>query len=373
MKRVGIITMHRVLNVGSILQAYALCEKIEQLGAHAEIIDYKYPNAFHKGEREHQNIWNSISMLPKRLKYFVLYRSAAQKKRFQLFYKSKMRLSRHYPDRNELYQSPPHYDLYLTGSDQVWNPICMKGDGAFFFDFAKDAIKASYASSFSTTEIPSDIKEIYAEYLKTYSYVGVREMSAVNLVKDIVNKDARLVCDPTLLLTKSDYINLAKGSEIKPKRYPYILVYALSYAYNPYPQIENVVNVIKKKLGYKVVYLYANTVEHYHIGQSITSAGPSEYLDLFLNAKFVVTSSFHGTAFAINFEIPFISVIPGSAKKDSRIMSLLKTLGLSSQAITTNQVMPKELPIKIDYDRVRLKLKQYRDDSESFLKQVLSL
>ena len=366
--------MHRVLNVGSVLQAYALSVKIEQLGVHAEIIDYEYPNEFHKGGINNQQpLMESIRLLPKRLKYFVLYRSAAQKRRFQSFCKSKMRLSRHYSDHNELLQNPPHYDLYLTGSDQVWNPICMKGDGAFFFDFVKEAVKASYASSFSTTEISPAIKNIYAKYLGAYSYIGVREVSAISLVKDIANKDARLVCDPTLLLTKNDYVKLAKGSELKSPNSPYILVYALSYAFDPYPQIQNIVNTVKEQLGYKVVYLFANSVDHYHIGQSITSAGPLEFLDLFLNAKFVVTSSFHGTAFAINFEVPFISVIPGSAKKDSRIRSLLETLDLSSQAITTNQVLPKELPIEIDYDSVRIKLDRYRGDSEKFLKQILAL
>lgn len=373
MKKVGVITMHRVMNVGSVLQAYALCEKLNQLGVSAEVIDYQYPNHFHRKNVHSLSFIEKIKLFPFRVKYYLLYRGTAQKRRFNTFITKRMRLSNYYPDRRSIYANPPHYDIFLTGSDQVWNPRCMNGDGVFFCDFTRKGLKASYSASFTVSDIPDSLKTAYSAYLKTYKFIGVRERSAVALVEALSGKDATVVCDPTLLLTKEDYIKLSHDSEFKKNRDPYILVYALSYAFDPYPQIQNIVNTVKEQLGYKVVYLFANSVDHYHIGQSITSAGPLEFLDLFLNAKFVVTSSFHGTAFAINFEVPFISVIPGSAKKDSRIRSLLETLDLSSQAITTNQVLPKELPIEIDYDSVRIKLDRYRGDSEKFLKQILAL
>lgn len=373
MKKVGVITMHRVMNVGSVLQAYALCEKLNQLGVSAEVIDYQYPNHFHRKNVHSLSFIEKIKLFPFRVKYYLLYRGTAQKRRFNTFIANRMRMSNYYPDRRSIYENPPHYDIFLTGSDQVWNPICMNGDGVFFCEFTRKGLKASYAASFTVSDIPDSLKNVYSEYLKAYKFIGVRENSAVALVRALSGKDATVVCDPTLLLTKDDYIILSQNSELKKNKDPYILVYALSYAYDPYPQIDRVVDEVKKRLGYDVIYLHANSVEHYHLGKSITSAGPSEFIDLFLNAKFIITSSFHGTAFAINFEAPFISVIPASAKKDSRIRSLLETFDLLSQAIATNQILPKELPIEIDYDIVRPKLDRYRGDSEKFLKQILSL
>lgn len=366
--------MHRVMNVGSVLQAYALCEKLSQLGADAEIIDYQYPNEYHAEKKSTSSVLiRKFLLLPQRIKYYVLYKKTVQQQRFAEFFERRMRLSKYYSSREALRLEPPTYDIYLTGSDQVWNPKCMKGDGTFFFDFVESDSKVSYAASFSSHNIPENLRESYAAYLKTYKYIGVREKEAVQLVGNLTNKDAVTVCDPTLLLARDDYMKIAADSKIYPIREPYILVYALSYAYNPYPQIEKVVDYVKQKLGCKVVYLCANTVEHYHLGRSITSAGPAEYIDLFLNAKFVVTSSFHGTAFAVNFEVPFISVVPDDTKDDSRIMSILKILGLTSRAISVKQELPSDISLDMNFEEVRVNLNNYRLDSENFLKRVIDL
>ncbi len=371
MKRVGVITMHRVMNVGSVLQAYALCEKLNQLGANAEIIDYQYPNKFHRKEVSCLSFTEKIKLFPHRVKYYLLYRSKIQKQRFKKFIDQRLSLSKYYPDRESIYIDPPRYDIYLTGSDQVWNPKCMNGDGVFFCDFAKGGIKASYSASFAITSIPAPYIKIYSEKLELYKYIGVRESSATGLVNVLTGKDATLVCDPTLLLKKEDYLKLVGDSILPKDRPPYILVYALSYAFNPYPQLDKVVKEVKNRLGYDVIYLHANSVDHYHFGKSITSAGPAEVIDLFLNAKFVITSSFHGTAFAINFEIPFISVVPDNNAEDSRITSLLAILELTNQAVTTKQVLPNDLSLSVEYSTVRTRLNDYRNKSESFLKCII--
>ena len=366
--------MHRVMNVGSVLQAYALCEKLSHLGMDAEIIDYQYPNDYHLEKKT--TLFDRIRkvlLLPQRIKYYVLYKKTVQQQRFAEFFERRMRLSKYYSSREALRLAPPTYDIYLTGSDQVWNPKCMKGDGTFFLDFVESDSKASYAASFSSHNIPENLRERYASYLNAYKYIGVREKEAVQLVGNLTNKDAVTVCDPTLLLARDDYMKIAADSKLYPSRDPYILVYALSYAYNPYPQIEKVVKYVKQKLGYKVIYLCANTVNHYHLGRSITSAGPAEFIDLFLKAKFIVTSSFHGTAFAVNFEVPFISIVPDDTKKDSRIMSILKILGLTSRAISVKQELPSNISLDMNFEEVRAKLDGYRLDSENFLKRIVDL
>ena len=371
MKRIGIITMHRVMNVGSVLQAYALCEKISQLGAKAEIIDYQYPNNYHCGEKDKTGFMQKLLILPQRILYFILYRKTLQKMRFNSFFNRKFHLSKYYPDQHAIYSDPPRYDVYLTGSDQVWNPLCMKGDGVFFLDFVKNVPKSSYAASFSSNHIPEALNDVYSKYLKEYTYLGVREDNAVSLVCKLANKNAVCVCDPTLLLKRDDYIKLAEDSELEPICEPYILVYALSYAFDPYPQIDKITEHVKSELGYKVIYLHANSIDHYHIGRSVTSAGPSEFLDLFINAKFVITSSFHGTAFAVNLQIPFISIVPNNREQDNRIMSLLTLVGLTSQAFKVAQPLPETLPLNVNFEYAGVQLNQYRIASEYFLKKIL--
>ena len=368
-KSVGLITMHRVINVGSILQAYALYLQVKKLGFNCEIIDYQYPNEFHKSNRTLEKKWKiQFGLLIQRIKFFLFYDKTIQKKRFGDFLKKNLSLSStYYKDVESIHRNPPIYDIYMTGSDQVWNPECMQGDTTFFCSFISNKPKVSYASSFSISDIPNNLKLSYANALKSYKMLGVREKSGVDLIKKLTGLAAVEVCDPTLLLSKDDYAKLALSSKIRIKR-PYILAYILDYSYNPYPTIQQVVNIISKQMNMQVYYLHANSVDNYHYGHSITSAGPSEFLYLFLNSSFVVTSSFHGTAFALNFEKPFYSVIPQTEQEDSRIYSLLKKVKAEDRAIKVNTKVASRLSTEMDYtNEISSLLQKYKEESRSFL------
>ncbi len=371
MKKIGIITMHRVLNYGSSLQAYALYLKIKHIGYDCEIIDYQYPNEYHQNEKNKKTIKDRTLFFLLRVAFFILYRGRLQKKRFGDFFRKNIVLTRNYENREALYSNPPKCDIYMAGSDQVWNPNSMKGDSVFFCDFAGNNKKVSFASSFSVSSIPTEYEEIYKKNLASFAHIGVRESNGVTMVNSLVNKEATEVCDPTLLLTKNEYQALAGESEIKIKK-PYILVYALSYAFKPYPALDSVVENIRKQTKMNVVYLHVNSIDHYHIGHSITSAGPNEFVRLFMDASFIVTSSFHGTAFAINFERPFYSIIPNEATDDSRIYSLLKKVGAETRCVMSSQKIDSDLSIEMDYKNVSERLSKYREESIAFLKKELS-
>lgn len=371
-KRVGILTMHRVQNFGSVLQAYALFHIINSLGYHCEIIDYQYPNPFHKNEVVQKSTKSFLCRLLQRGLFYVFYRNSIQKSRFNTFVKKYLTYSHYYRTKDEICKNPPKYDVYLTGSDQVWNPVCMKGDPVFFLAFAdQEARKVSYASSFAISKIPMQYHESYKEHLSNYCRISVREDSGLEIVKDLTGFNAEVVCDPTLLLTKCDYEQIGECSQLQVMD-EYILVYALTYAYNPYPQIDKVIQKVKRQLGLPVIYLHSNSIEHYHLGRSVTSAGPSEFISLFMNATFVVTSSFHGTAFALNFGVPFYAIIPKRTVSDSRIMSLLKIVGLEERGIPVDQQLPSMLDIDIDFHRPHKKLKHFRETSLNFLCESLS-
>ena len=382
MKKIGIITILKTNNYGAELQAYATQAILNKLGYDAEIIDYLfYKNPGHIITKASKPSFNHG--LKKKLSeklYPIIARLKAQastesssnrEKRFDKFHTENTRMSPTYRTIDDLYAAKQSYDVYMVGSDQVWNPLCMKGDGVFFCDFAcLQDYKLSYASSFSVPSLPLQYQDLYKRYLASYSKLSVREMSGVEVINRLVGINPEIVCDPTLLLTKEEYEIISKESVIDIKE-DYILVYALTYAYNPYPQIERVTRKIQEQLGIRVVYLHSNSIEHYHVGQSITFAGPCEFVYLFLNAKYVITSSFHGTAFAVNFGVPFYSIVPETIH-DGRIMSLLRIMGLEDRAIRTTQILSDSLDVNMDYHEPFYKLKRYRKDSLDYLAQSLN-
>lgn len=368
--KIGIITMHKVLNAGSSLQAWALYHKIEQLGYSCEIIDYQYPNQFHRSRQQtidsrHDLIRSWIN----RGKYFLLYRTKKQHQRFSKFWQSSWQSSAPYNTPKSLQLNPPRYDIYIVGSDQVWNPKCMYGDPSFFCAFAKDKPRISYASSFAQADIPDKLYKTYEILLSGFSSISVREEGARDLVRKLTGKDATVVCDPTLLLTKQDYAPFIAKSEIKIKK-PYILAYILSYAYNPYPTILEVIEKVSRERKLPVFYMMANTIDDYHFGHSITNAGPNEFLSLIANAECVVTSSFHGVAFALNFEKDFYAVLPKNVDNNNRIYSLLNIVGAQDR-IVQNDPNFHISQRSINYNDITKRIKLFRDRSIEYLELAL--
>lgn len=154
-----------------------------------------------------------------------------------------------------MFGKAPSFDAYMTGSDQVWNCKFTKGDTNFLLKFApKDSPRLSYGASFASPSIPKEYEHIFKEELPKYSSILVREHSGVDIVKNLIGKNAEVVCDPTLLLTKTDYHVLATKSKLFIPE-PFILVYILDYMYNPYPKVYDIIRKVKKELGLKVVYI----------------------------------------------------------------------------------------------------------------------
>ena len=185
----------------------------------------------------------------------------------------------------------------------------MKGDSVFFCDFAIDTPRIAYASSFTQGEIPLQLKSHYAYHLSIYKAVGVRERSGAKLFEELTGKQVEVVCDPTLLLTSSDYAPFIRQAHRYTKK-RYLLAYILDYAFDPYPTIQQLIERISKEQGLEVIYLMANSINNYKFGSSVTSAGPNEFLRLSSEAAYSVTISFHGVAFSLLFEKDFYTVIP---------------------------------------------------------------
>lgn len=366
--------MHKVLNYGSALQAFALQKAIEDLGYESFLIDYLFPNEFHQNKRALKlSIRRILKGIYRRLIYFFLYNRDKQMQLFSLFWKENFRLTETFRNQKEIFDNPPDFDVYVTGSDQVWNPIHMNGDPTFFCDFIKNGNKRiSYAASFSSATIEEKYIIAYKNLLNKYASVSVRENKGIEIVGNLTLKNAVCVCDPTLLLTKDDYGKLSIHSTIKIDE-PYILAYILNYNFNPYPTIQDTINKIAKKTKLPVVYLLCNTLNAAFNFKSkiISAAGPNEFLWLFQHASYIVTSSFHGVAFSLIFEKQFYAISEKN-HKDSRIKSLLEETGTDDRLIFTGSNIDKIDIIELNYSLVNSKIENYINNSIQFLKESLS-
>lgn len=365
MKSVGIITMHLPLSFGSALQAYALQQKIDEAGYSAEIIHYQYPNELHQPRKKGLKnfIKTSISFVLNALFGFPNLR---KKNNFGRFYNKFYKLSAYYPTFESLHKNPPQYDIYCTGSDQVWNPLYTKTDTTFLLSFADDkATKFSYAASFAIGEIPIEYRDFYVKYLSQYRRISVRESSGINLVKELTGKDATLVCDPTILLTRKEWDIIADQSRIRINK-PYILVFMLSDSFNPFPEVQHIIDTIQERLKMQVVYL--NGGKRYYLKKNckvVKTAGPSEFVDLIRHAEYVITSSFHATVFSSIYSRPFTSIVKRS-HRDSRILSYLDRVRMRDSALFYDTV---EVPLSNSMPTD--KIDSFREGSNNFLKECL--
>lgn len=237
----------------------------------------------------------------------------------------------------------------------------------YFLKFAPADKKClAYASSFGVSTIPPYAKAYYSEALKRFDAIGVREDAGVRLVKDLSGKIACWVLDPTLLLSKEEWLKVATfPCEIPQLEKGYILVYELT----PCPYILQLARHVNEMLHVPVVRICKNASREDKDKSilNIVDAGPSEFVGLFAHAKFVITNSFHGTAFAINLERDFYTVTPLRKQNNSRQQSLLKLFHLEGRLIVEGDRFPSNNKLHIAYTDVRNILERERRNSIQFL------
>jgi hypothetical protein len=363
-RRIGIITILKVNNYGAELQAYATQFILNKLGYKAEIIDY----LFYK-HPQHNETRMSAPLFPfgirKRLSEY-LYPTLVKikswrytdkyklrKKRFEVFHQLHTAMSKTYNSIDLLYGVKLDYDVYMVGSDQVWNPGIYSSLEPYFLTFApKGKKRISYASSFGVSSISKTAQPYYQERLKKFDAISVREINAVSLVKQLSGMPATWVLDPTLLLNKKEWQRVANDA------YNVQGNYILQYAVTPCSYMLELGKWLSASLGYKIIQVYED-------------AGPSEFIDLFDKASVVITNSFHGTAFSINFEKDFYTVIPRRKANNSRQLSLAQKFGLEDRILLEGAAMPNIENLHIDYTEALLILENERNKSINFLTNAI--
>lgn len=358
---VGIITKIGK-NYGALLQAYALKRACEKLGADAHIIRYTPQNS-QRSYKICRFPWGRRGAKANIQALMHYWDNKQSSNRFLDFREKYFDFIGSYSSFEEINERPPECDIYISGSDQVWNPQ-ISYDDAFYLSFVKDTskMKASYAASIGLKKLPDKVVDSFSEKVKSFHYVSVRERQAQKILQDL-DIPSVVAPDPTLLFDQNEWNSVAAETV----QGPYILCYFVSYPVG----IEKIVHQVKEKYGYTVVNLMTSE-ESSKIGDiQIRNAGPQEFLGLFKNASFVITSSFHGTVFSVINRKKFVSTLYNATS--SRVEELLGVLGLKNR-ITAPDALLSEAYYEDDIysEKVEERIQALQNAGMQALKDILS-
>ena len=381
MKKVGIVSCYFKNNYGSMLQAYATQKLLDNNNIPNETINISELSDFSKGKKKYylSQITNYNFIKAKfgmiKLKWYskinknLKHNFAIRNRKFEEF-KRKFNLTKSFDSYKTLSEySSKRYSDVIVGSDQLWLPVNVVSD-YYTLNWVPNKInKISYATSFGISSIPNKYMEQYKYFLNRIEHLSVRENNAVKLVKDVANVEAKLVCDPTLLLTKEEWMDIQDDNAILNEKY--IFCYFLGNNIEHRKFVER----LKEKTGYKIVSI--NHCDEY-VKYSDKFAdivpydvGPSEFVNYIRNAEYVCTDSFHGTVFSLINNTKFFTFERFNKKSkmstNSRIYSLLDIVDLKNRLITGNEDVEELLKEKIEFNNVNNRLELFRNESKEWL------
>ncbi len=381
MKIIGIVSCYFKNNYGSMLQAYASQKILDDIGIPNETINISELKDFSKGKKKYyisqltnlNFIKTKLGMIKLKI-YAKLNKNlkrnfAIRNKKFEEF-KRNFNLTKSFSTYKELnVYSEKRYSDVIVGSDQLWLPVNVVSDYYTLNWVPEEVNKISYATSFGISSIPDKYKEQYKTFLNRIEHISVRESNAVKLVKDVSGIDATLVCDPTLLLTKEEWMDVQQEEPILNEKY--IFCYFLGNNIEHRKFVER----LKEKTGYKIVSI--NHCDEYvkysdQFADIIPyDVGPSEFVNYIRNAEYVCTDSFHGTVFSLINNVNFFTFRRFNNKSkmstNSRIHSLLEIVDLKNRLITGNEDVEDLIKEIIDFKRVNKKLEEFRNGSKEWL------
>lgn len=364
----AIITLHNSPNYGSCLQTYATQRVLESLDVAPTVIDYYRHDAIPENETERALNGQLAKKLPvlglpvvKRLARIPVSHMVARRRApLDEFCRSELNLTpRKYYSADELEANPPEADVYVTGSDQVWNSTWNGGfERAFYLSFVPEGAKRiAYAASIGKPSLEDWEVPLMREALLRYDAISVREAEAAELLDSIGVPGAMPVVDPTLMLGCPEWERIVDGW--KPKR-PYLLVYQL----NRNPEFDAYAQAVSRATGLAVMRPAYGVHERRRGEEAVICPSVGRFLSLFLNASLVITDSFHGTAFSVNLGKPFVSIAP--ERFSGRIGNLLAMTGLEGRLLSDyrDASLASE---PIDFDDAHAALARERERALDFL------
>lgn len=358
MKKIKTITCHEVYNYGASLQEYALLKFLNEQGHDASVIHYK--PSYLSG---HFDLWAVsprfdkpilkqlylLAKLPGRLK------ALKKKKNFDAFHEKYIPTDKTlYRSNEELKMNVPEADVFICGSDQIWNSFFQNGkDPAFYLNFApEDKKKISYAASFAIDELEESVKPLVKSNVERMQAVSVRETSGVRILNELGIDKAVQVLDPVFLFDRTHWDQF-----ITPVEEDYILV----YDFDSNPIIKEVALALKKDKGWKIYTLNQNID---YADKNFWLEGPEKFLSLVSQSQINLTNSFHSVAFSIIFEKE-VRVFNRSEKINTRMRDVLGLFGLGEYLISSKTEALQLQPI--NYSNIIEKKKHNIENAQSFL------
>lgn len=361
--KIQIITCHDVYNYGASLSALAMQTFLRDSGHDVSLIDYKPP--YLSGHYSLAKVDNPVydrpfirslyllAKLPSRL------RMRSRKRAFDHFTATRLSLSKRYDSAARLKADPPEADLYIAGSDQIWNTLFQNGrDPSFYLDFVRSGYKISYAASFATDRLYASDPDVIAARLRNFDAISVRERSGLGILSSLGINDATLTCDPVFLLPAYRWESLASPVSVPGS-------YILLYSFDNSGLACSLCSLLGKRTGLPLVSVSPSRPPVKAIDRK--SAGPLEFLSLVRNAEMVVTDSYHGVVFSLIFGKQFYHV-DRRENLNIRTADLLDLLGLASRKVTDLNSLPSA---GIDYGAVHPALESLISGSVGFLNETI--
>lgn len=354
-KKIGIITFHAADNYGAVLQAYALQTYLAEQENEVQIIDF-VPYGVEKANKPlFVQEKNTIKRIIKKAlilpNYFKLKK---RNKSFTSFRKDFFKLSKKFRSALEIKNTVLDYDICITGSDQVFNPLIHNSD-IYYLSFCNGVTKVAYAPSFGIKDF-TKVKEKTKKLIKEFKYLSCREADGAEFLSTVTGNVVPTVSDPVFLLSPEKWSKITT----KPCKGGYIFVYDL----NGGKELVEIANKIKAETELPIICITANKYANikYKVDELQVSCGPLEFVSYIQHAEYVVTDSFHGTAFATLFRRKFISFV-ALKHAASRIQSLLERLGIEDRIFYNAKEFNIKKVIFKEYDKELEKLvtnsKQY--------------
>jgi hypothetical protein len=387
-KKVAILTLHRVHNYGAVLQAYALQKTLAGLGVQSEILDLLRPNhpgygktipgktSVPAGGNGHDSVrrkglTNALrEKAAKALENLVLAKSRLN---FRIFDQNQLQYSPvTYSCVSELTTAQLDYDAYVTGSDQVWNPTFNWSPEPFFLTFVPPGIpRIAYAPSFGVSAIDPTLQPQYAQWLRAITHLSIRERHGAEIISQLTGRDPEIVLDPTFLVAKAQWEALSISPECKK---PFIFCYSVGDT----PDLVTLCAHLQKHTGYPIYKI--NKARHAvkdicdRRFKALTDAGPQEFLGYLMHAAMVVTNSFHGTVLSLNMQKPFFT-IPSSMtaghSRDSRLFSILQHLSAEDRLYMSNRDLPTGKGLEMRCEPISARITAEREKSMAYLEKAV--
>lgn len=376
--RIGILTQPLYINYGGILQCYALQKKLQQLGHETVVLQREF--------YRHYTLIGGIKHYSKQLAKLVLGKQpswryyVAQEKRDYISRNTSCFITNNiYQLSKKCYSTQElaaefdshNLDAVIVGSDQVWRTDYSPCQPNYFLDFLlsnNNVKKISYAASFGTDHwlFTSDDTKYYADLIRHFDAVSVRESSAIRLCQEHLGVDAVQVLDPTMLLDREDYINLISNNHKRGALFCYML--------DKTSVKQNVVDEISRRTGFlsfeNMPQLVPSPTNLYADIDKCVAPSVEDWLSAFMEAEMVITDSFHGCVFSIIFNKPFWAI--GNKERGmARFESLLQQFNLQDRLITPSEISTLDLLKTINWTEINQKRETLKSYAIDFINKSL--